>query len=973
MRERISASRALLLLTLLLGLGSLASITPEVLIPEGSASSYGITCDSTYWYVESANLKLIICKSDGLWQYFVGEGNWTSTKGLGGISVTKKGVGFNDGASPPYDMDLTPFPYSATELSLNATHLSYMQAKESGATLRLYVDIEAKADSIECLFKIENLDRVVRGFTLAFSAWIYRNNMKQVFPYKSILEQERATFGFLNSLSGETIAVNYPVGALANASHAVALYQSPYNNAQLKYYGVLDDSSREAFYYGYEALRAMPSANTTEVGVIFFAVEGNCYSALNKLPTILSSCIATTAIPSEFWVIFGTPIMPSLITDSYLRELKDRNIRHIELQFHASSTYTTNRNWTLTNTEIASLLTDLKAEGFNTWFYITTNFEASRTDAKNMYSDSLIKTATQQNVNVDYAVLNPDPAYSWGARIVSDVDYIMTTFGGLITGFFIDDLGYYGNRLDYNADHNPKYYDHNISTRNATSLSFGIANLMAQLATKGCPLVVSAPIHIEEVYYADGALLWDYPIDSGTPLYLRFSTLNWLLPKGFHKTGIASNVGDSHDGPNNIAYNLSFWTNGQIYPFGYNDYKNTVFSDAKTRHHVENAWFLEQPAEYAYGNTTLEIQNSDTKLAIFSQSSIATITSSTPLDIYTKSGTLIAKSTINQSVSAYLDGLLDIFVVKPSQATPYVALSESTKINGETIVGDQFSFTVSSPSSFTSTTIIHCGDKGKPFRIYPSSSDMGYNEVTGLQTISWTHSSDQLIEVIFGSAPPDDYPPIVPSVDEAPPVVTIISPQSKTYAATDLPLRININETVSWIGYSLDSHANVTVLGNATISGLSEGVHQLTVYSSDTSGNMGRSETVGFTIDTVPPHITIFSPENKSYATQSISLNFTVSETVSWIGYSLNGQANVTISGNTTLCGLSEGSHRAAVCAKDVVGNTGGSQVVYFTVHAEATKPIMPLEWGVAAIVIIVVVCGIAGLILPRRKALEQR
>lgn len=733
-------------LLFLLGLGLLGNLTPET----NSSPSYGITSDATYYYVESENIVLWVRKADGLMQYFIGGKNWTSTKGYGGINVIKKGVGYNDDAAPPYHFGLTPFPHPLTQISQNNTHLSYKQVKASSPTMRLYVDIQAKPLSIEVLFKLENLDAVVHGYTLSLSMWIYQSNMKQVFPYDSILEQNRANYTQINLFTGEVISRDYTVGSLANSTHAIVLTQHPFHNAQLKYQGILDDSVRQAYYYGYESIRAMPSQNTTKTGVIFYATIGNNYYALNKLPSILDTYITYTNLGKEFWAILGTPINLTAITDSYLNELKSRNIINIELQFINTATYTTNCNWTLTNTQIQTLLSNLIGKGFKTWFYITTNFEASRTDAKNKYFDSLIKTTTQQNVSVDFAVLNPDPTYSWGTQILSDVEYIKTTFAN-ISGFFIDDFGYYGDRLDYNANHSPKYYDPNTSTRNATSLSFGIANLMQQLRTKEYPLVVNSPTHVEEFYYADGGLLWDFPVDSGTALYLRYSTLHWTLPKEFLKTGISSDVGNVHNTDNNLYYNLSFWTNGQIYPFGYNDADNTVFYANKTQHHIQNAWFLEQPAEYAYGNgQTLKIQNSDTRLAIFGQSSSGTITSDTNIDIYTKSGALIASSTKSKSLDAYLTGEQDIFVIKQSQTDPYVALSQSSKISSESYSGGRLSFIVTSPS--TSTTKVYVGDKGEP-QIVEGATSWNYDETTKIATITKLHSSPATITLMWTGIP----------------------------------------------------------------------------------------------------------------------------------------------------------------------------------------------------------------------------
>jgi len=81
-----------------------------------------------------------------------------------------------------------------------------------------------------------------------------------------------------------------------------------------------------------------------------------------------------------------------------------------------------------------------------------------------------------------------------------------------------------------------------------------------------------------------------------------------------------------------------------------------------------------------------------------------------------------------------------------------------------------------------------------------------------------------------------------------PPLITVLSPENKTYTSTFIPLTFTVNEATSWIGYSLDNQANVTVTVNITLSGLPEGAHSVTVYANDTAGNIGASETVYFTV-----------------------------------------------------------------------------------------------------------------------------
>jgi len=116
-------------------------------------------------------------------------------------------------------------------------------------------------------------------------------------------------------------------------------------------------------------------------------------------------------------------------------------------------------------------------------------------------------------------------------------------------------------------------------------------------------------------------------------------------------------------------------------------------------------------------------------------------------------------------------------------------------------------------------------------------------------------------------------------------------------------------------------------------------------------------------VDTTPPKISVFSPRNKTYTVTDVPLNFHVSELAKWIGYSLDAQNNVTITGNTPLSELSYGSHNLTVYAQDSFDNTGASETIYFSIPKE-TEPQQPepqqsepfTTWIVVATVIIAAV-----------------
>ncbi|CAD6491511.1 MAG: Right handed beta helix region [Candidatus Argoarchaeum ethanivorans] len=90
----------------------------------------------------------------------------------------------------------------------------------------------------------------------------------------------------------------------------------------------------------------------------------------------------------------------------------------------------------------------------------------------------------------------------------------------------------------------------------------------------------------------------------------------------------------------------------------------------------------------------------------------------------------------------------------------------------------------------------------------------------------------------------------------------------------------------------------------------------------------------------IPINITITSPENTTYASTCVRLNFTVKPegtALAWIGYSLDGGPNVTIAGNTTVfdaLGVTPPcDHNIVVYASDTHGNMAASNMVYFTMH----------------------------------------
>ena len=100
----------------------------------------------------------------------------------------------------------------------------------------------------------------------------------------------------------------------------------------------------------------------------------------------------------------------------------------------------------------------------------------------------------------------------------------------------------------------------------------------------------------------------------------------------------------------------------------------------------------------------------------------------------------------------------------------------------------------------------------------------------------YNHSTHEIS--VSGAKPPDTVPP----------AISVLSPENVVYIQNAVPLNLATDEETPWIGYSLDKLENATISDNVTLSGLPDGLHELTVYANDTTGNMGHSETISFTV-----------------------------------------------------------------------------------------------------------------------------
>ena len=118
---------------------------------------------------------------------------------------------------------------------------------------------------------------------------------------------------------------------------------------------------------------------------------------------------------------------------------------------------------------------------------------------------------------------------------------------------------------------------------------------------------------------------------------------------------------------------------------------------------------------------------------------------------------------------------------------------------------------------------------------------------------------------------------------------------------------------------------------------------------------------------TLHPEIRILSPQNESYNSSSISLDFSTDKPILELSYSVDGKQNVTIIGNSTITNLSNGLHNVTIYAKDSFGNIGASETKSFSIARPEPFPVVPV-----AAVSITVALVVAGLLVYHKKQRQK-
>ena len=146
--------------------------------------------------------------------------------------------------------------------------------------------------------------------------------------------------------------------------------------------------------------------------------------------------------------------------------------------------------------------------------------------------------------------------------------------------------------------------------------------------------------------------------------------------------------------------------------------------------------------------------------------------------------------------------------------------------------------TSSSSSSSTSFTFVSNNPGWYAISVRINDS-LGYESVfSGIGVGIWVHILETKIH-------PQASPPSAP-------IIALLSPENTSYTAiydpyVTLPLEFQTNNSLSWVGYSLDGGNNITVV-NGTAIDISAESKSLTLYANDTAGNWASPQTVYYKI-----------------------------------------------------------------------------------------------------------------------------
>ncbi len=125
-------------------------------------------------------------------------------------------------------------------------------------------------------------------------------------------------------------------------------------------------------------------------------------------------------------------------------------------------------------------------------------------------------------------------------------------------------------------------------------------------------------------------------------------------------------------------------------------------------------------------------------------------------------------------------------------------------------------------------TLFNLSDGWHNLTVYCQTNELSQNTTYLFGTYSDEHSVDFLVDTV--------------------PKISVLSMENRTFDSSTIPLTFTVNQQTSKIQYSLDGLQNTTINGNTTLTYLSNGMHNITIYAWDEASNIGFSKTTHFSV-----------------------------------------------------------------------------------------------------------------------------
>lgn len=175
-------------------------------------------------------------------------------------------------------------------------------------------------------------------------------------------------------------------------------------------------------------------------------------------------------------------------------------------------------------------------------------------------------------------------------------------------------------------------------------------------------------------------------------------------------------------------------------------------------------------------------------------------------------------------------------------------------------------------------------------------------------------------------------------VDTVAPAAPSIAPPPAQTSATSLAVTFSDSDTsVTHYTCATDGQAAAACTSPFQQAGFAEGSHTLTVTALDAAGN-GASSSTHWIVDRTAPDVPVVTAPPSPTNSTSASIAFSADPTAT-VTCALDDAAAGSCTSPVVLAGLSEGSHRLTVAARDAAGNTASNAVQWVV---DTTAPPAP-------------------------------